>query len=88
MARWGLWTATAVGAAGAGLALLRRRRPAEPAMPAHPGEAGGPAPPPVDAPSPGDPQEALDEARERLRARADALRERIEREGAEPPAEG
>jgi hypothetical protein len=87
MARWALWAAGAVGAAGAGagLALLRRRQAEEPApAPAAPAAADEtPAPPPPPAE---DPQQALDAARDRLRARADALREQIEREGeAGPP---
>ena len=94
MARWGLWTASAIGAAGAGaaLALVRRRRPAGDVSTAAirtPAEAAEPAPPPADAAAPPeDPREALDAARDRLRARADALRDEIEREGEGPPAEG
>lgn len=92
MARWGLWAA-AIGAAGAGagLALLRRNRPAAaggPALDPVAAEAAELAPPPADVAPPEDPQEALDAARERLRERADALRDQIEREGEEPPAEG
>ena len=37
---------------------------------------------------PEDPREALDAARDRLRARADALRDEIAGEGEGPPAEG
>jgi hypothetical protein len=92
MARWGVWTASAIGAAAAGaaVALLRRRRPdaegtadAPEAAAAEPPAAGAAEPPPAE-----DPQEALDAARDRLRARADALRDQIEGEGEEPPPEG
>jgi hypothetical protein len=92
MARWGLWAASVIAAAGAGagLAALRRRRPVAPGLagpdPAA-AEAAELAPPPADVAPPEDPQQALDAARERLRERADALRDQIEREGEEPPAE-
>jgi hypothetical protein len=94
MARWGIWAASAIGAAGAGaaLALVRRRRPAEEEQWGRSGAFGvtEPGDPPEAAPPPGseDPQEALDAARERLRARADALRDQIERDGeTRPPGE-
>ncbi|HEX2508572.1 MAG TPA: hypothetical protein VHK23_09650 [Miltoncostaeaceae bacterium] len=85
MARWGLWTASAIGAAGAGaaLALMRRRRPGGAATDAGPAEAGAAAEAAA-APPPEDPREALDAARDRLRARADALREEIARRGENP----
>lgn len=94
MARWGLWAASSIGAAAAGaaLGLVRRRRPAQDAPPAPPpdvpAEDAGPAAPPAGAAPPEDPGEALDAARERLRARADALRDQIERDGEEPPPAG
>ena len=93
MARWGLWTASAIGAAGAGaaLALVRRRRPGGDVATAKmrtPAEAAGSGPAADAAATAEDPREALDAARDRLRARADALRDEIAREGEEPPAEG
>jgi hypothetical protein len=94
MARWSVWTASALGAvgAGAGLALARRRRAPAPA-PAGPiaplPTADVPAPEPLaDAGAPGtaeDAQAALDAARERLRDRAERLRRDIEASGGEPP---
>ncbi len=89
MTRWGLWAASSIGAAGAGaaLALVRRYRPAAGAAPAPPPEIPLGAPP-ADAAPPEDPGEALDAARERLRARADALREQIERDGEGSPPGG
>jgi hypothetical protein len=96
MARLGVWAGSAIGAAGAGavVALLRRRR-AEPAgrpEPAGPtgfdAEVAVPVPEPADAAPPEDPQAALDAARERLRERAEGLREQIEREGEEPAPGG
>jgi hypothetical protein len=96
MARWGLWAGSAIGAAGAGagLALLRRRRaePADPSGPAGPSgfdaEVAVPVPEPADAAPPDDPQAALDAARARLRERADALRDQIERDGEDPAPGG
>lgn len=82
MRRWSVWAASVIGAvgAGAGLAAATRRR----------GSAGGTAPvaeapPPLPVAMPDgpadDPQAALDAARERLRRRADELRQRIESSG-------
>jgi len=93
MARWGLWTASAIGAAGAGaaLALVRRRRPGGEVGTAAirtPADAAGSGPSADAGAPPEDPREALDAARDRLRARADALRDEIAREGEGPPAEG
>ena len=78
----------AAAGAGAGVAALRRRRPVVHGPdPGAAAEADVLAPPPADVAPPEDPQEALDAARERLRERADALREQIERRrgGAPPP---
>jgi hypothetical protein len=85
MARWGLWTASAIGAAGAGaaLALTRRHRPGGAASDAGRAEAEA-APETGGPPPPEDPREALDAARDRLRARADALRDEIARRGEDP----
>ncbi len=63
-------------------AAVRRRSPPCPPR----GRPPPPRPPPAPPPPPEDPQQALDAARERLRARADALRDQIEGEGeAGPP---
>ena len=85
MSTWRRWAIGALGAvgAGAGLALARGRsaRPAPPPPgprpPARPDAAEAPIPPADD------PRAALDAARERLRRRADALRQEIE---GRPPA--
>lgn len=89
MARWGLWAASAVGAAGAGaaVAFLRRRNTAPEGVSGFE-EAAVPVVEPADVGPPDDPQEALDAARERLRERADALRDQIERDGEDPPPPG
>lgn len=93
MARKGLWAASAIGAAAAGaaIALVRRRRGDDDESRQLVDRFGVSEPddgPPAAAPA-DDPQRALDAARERLRARADALRDQIRREGegqGSPPA--
>jgi hypothetical protein len=90
MARWGLWTASAIGAAGAGaaVALLRRRRTGdEGEVPAGAPERAAPADAAPAPEPPEDPRAALDAARDRLRARADELRGEIAGDG-EGPAPG
>ena len=70
---------------------MRRRRPEGDVATATmrtPAEAAGSAPAADAAATAEDPREALDAARDRLRARADALRDEIAREGEEPPPEG
>ncbi len=96
MARWTMWAASAFGAAaaGAGLAVARRRRPATTGgpgdMPTAPPPPGVPseAEVPPHAPAEDDPQAALDAARDRLRSRADALRQEIEGAGPGTPGGG
>jgi predicted flap endonuclease-1-like 5' DNA nuclease len=85
MGKWGMWTASAIGAvgAGAGLAWSRRRRGTPPVADA-PDPQAAVAASPVDVSPPDaadDPQAALDAARRRLRDRADDLRRRIEGSG-------
>jgi len=86
MRRWSRWAATAVGAAGAGagLAVARHRRRAAPVDAAPMARPAPVAPPPSPEPAASmaeDPQAALDEARQRLRDRADELRRSIEASG-------
>lgn len=64
---------TAAGLIGAIAALLRRR-----AQSAAPEPLASPVPEPPAAPVPPDAQAAIDEARDRLRARAEALRQEID----------
>jgi hypothetical protein len=81
MRRWSVWTASVIGAVGAGAGLAAATSRRGQGRPPEPAEAPPQLPVAMPDGPDDDPEAALDAACERLRRRADELRQRIDSSG-------